>query len=118
MGKAARWKPVKKKRRQRSPGRAISVREELWQIEAAVDGARILLDWCSADRQGEGATIVRDAARAAEAVLSLVGARVKLLGQVIGGEGDQALLAGRHTLVEPGEGDEGADIHVKMRPDP
>ena len=102
---------MKRKRRRAQSRRAISVREELFQIEAAVDGARILLDWCSADRQGEGAQIVRDAARAAEALLSLVGGRVKLLGQVIGGEGDAGLLVGRHTVVEAGEDDE-ADLFL------
>ena len=111
------------KRQQRSlaggePSRQkISLRYELWEIEAAVEGARLLLHECSADRQGKDTEIVREAAHGAEGVLSLVQARLKLVGQVIGGSAEARLLLCPHNAFNVQEGDDrddGKDLYLDI----
>ena len=94
--KATAKNPVRPKP---SPRRKISLRSELWELAAAVDAARLVLQQCSAERHGHDAQLVRDAANGAEGVLSLVHARLQMLDRVISGSAGGALLSAAHNRV-------------------
>ncbi|MFH0899238.1 MAG: hypothetical protein V2A73_01285 [Pseudomonadota bacterium] len=98
----------------KTSGPVISVRWEVSEINHAVVGARLLLEELSIDNHGD-VPLVRDATRAAQAVLELVEARLKLLDRCIGREVDPRLLASRHNMLDevPG-GEEDLDFFVQV----
>lgn len=97
-----------------SPDRAISLRYELGIVRAAAEAARLLSDLVQFD-SAQTAEDHRLASTAASAVLSLIDARLRLVGLALSGDFDRRLLLAAHnTTLRTGDARDGEDVLLAL----